>query len=403
MDGTPTRTSLPATDATGADRPPGRAARPPGRAARPPGRAGGPPGPARRRPPATRRTLAWLAAVAALVVVVLAAAAILPGAHGSGTAPFGVARIAHVDTSANPLGVRQSRVFGSSIPASRYGTIIGDQENEWSTPSGQLTSDLSPLPPRAFDRPIAEFRVYAERWSGRLAAAVTALQAGLATGDRSNAERDWDTAFSDYLHLGAVYGLLPTGIERRLAGVPQELGETHFAGLHRIEMGLWTGAPVRSLTPVAHALGRTVAQERRVLPHVAITPLDYATRTHEILEDAQRDLLSGTQVPWSQAGVLGTAAGLAATRELVSTLVPLLQGRDNTLGLVQNWLVRLGGVLDGLRRRNGSWPSNGQLGMLARERLNGTMAGALSALELVPGSLETAPIPVTPSIPRSGR
>ena len=37
-----------------------------------------------------------------------------------------------------------------------------------------------------------------------------------------------------------------------------------------------------------------------------------------------RDLLSGTDVPWSGEGVLGASAGLAATRELLRTLSPLL-------------------------------------------------------------------------------
>ena len=47
-----------------------------------------------------------------------------------------------------------------------------------------------------------------------------------------------------------------------------------------------------------------------VLPHAPLTPLEYATRAHEILEDAMRDLLSGTDVPWSGEGVLATDAGL---------------------------------------------------------------------------------------------
>ncbi|MDQ6777837.1 MAG: hypothetical protein M3071_16860 [Actinomycetota bacterium] len=45
--------------------------------------------------------------------------------------------------------------------------------------------------------------------------------------------------------------------------------------------------------------------------------LEYATRAHEILEDAQRDLLTEMDVRWSGEGVLGTAAGLAATNEVV--------------------------------------------------------------------------------------
>ena len=70
--------------------------------------------------------------------------------------------------------------------------------------------------------------------------------------------------------------------------------------------------------------GVAVARLRRDLPSVSITPLEYATRAHEILEDAQRDLLSGADVPWSGEGLLATDAGLEATKEVVSTLRGLL-------------------------------------------------------------------------------
>ena len=53
---------------------------------------------------------------------------------------------------------------------------------------------------------------------------------------------------------------------------------------------------------------------KHTLPRSEIDPLDYAARAHEILEDAQRDLMSGIQVPWSGAGVLGTAAGVDGDR-----------------------------------------------------------------------------------------
>ena len=126
-------------------------------------------------------------------------------------------------------------------------------------------------------------------------------------------------------------------------------------------------------------------------------------RAHEILEDAQRDLLSGTDVPWSGAGVLGTAAGIAATQEVIGTLVPLLQGRDSTLAQVQTWLGQLENVFASLRSaHHGTWPTLDQLTTTQHEQLNGTLAGTLGALSLVPGTLETVPVPTIPSIPSSG-
>jgi high-affinity iron transporter len=147
-------------------------------------------------------------------------------------------------------------------------------------------------------------------------------------------------------------------------------------------------------------LQRDAVTLRQVLPSVQITPLDYATRAHEILEDAQRDLLSGMDVQWSGAGVLGTAAGLTATQEVIGTLTPLLQGRDNTLAEVDTWLPQLRAVLSQLRKaHHGTYPSLGQLTTTQHEQLDGTMAGTLAALSLVPGTLETTALPVIPKIP----
>ncbi|HXD65596.1 MAG TPA: EfeM/EfeO family lipoprotein, partial [Solirubrobacteraceae bacterium] len=201
-----------------------------------------------------------------------------------------------------------------------------------------------------------------------------------------------------YLHLGAVYGLLPGNLNDRLAQIPTSLNQTHFTGLHRVEKGLWQGAPLSSLVPVSQAISAAVPSLARTLPRTQIDPIDYAARAHEILEDAQRDLMSGSQVPWSGEGVLGTAAGITATREVVRTLAPLMQGRDNTLVEVDNWLLRLQSTFEAIRRPDGSYPTLDQLTIAQRESINGNLAGALSALEDIPGTVETVGLPNIPTI-----
>ncbi len=345
-----------------------------------------------------------IGAVAALAVIALLAAALIPSGGSNGTKPFSVSAVAgHVSTT-NGLPEHVTKVFGSNIPANVYGTRIARQENQGIDANGQLASDLSPIPPASFNAPIAAYRVYAEHWSATLAAELPALRAALAGGGRAASERAWAVAWSDYLHLGAVYGLLPGTLDAQIDGMPHMLpgdgAGSRFTGLHRIEYGLWTGAPPASLVRWVAPLERNVATVRRVLPSVPIDTLDYTLRAHEILEDAQRDLLSGTDVQWSGAGVLGTAAGLAATQELVATLTPLLQGRDNTLGLVQSWLLQLQDALNRIRAaHHGTYPALGQLTNAEHEMLNGTVTGTLAALSLVPGTLETTALPVIPKIP----
>lgn len=342
-------------------------------------------------------------ALAAIAVVVLTDGRGGPSAHL-------VPAAAHSKTS-NPYPLHITTVVGSSIPAKQYGTELSKQQgsdtDDGTAPGATPPAPLTPVSPAAFAAPTAAYRAYAERWAATLAGQVPKLRAALAAGGRAGAERAWELAYSDYLHLGAVYGLLPGTLDARIDGMPHALPgpgapAPSFSGLHRIEMGLWTGAPPASLVPWAVRLRTDVGTLQQVLPTVQIDPLDYATRAHEILEDAQRDLLSGTDVPWSGAGVLGTAAGLAATQEVINTLTPLLEARDGTLLDVNNWLDRLQSVLDQLRAaRGGSWPSLGQLTLTQREELNGTLAGALGPLSQVPGSLETTPTPVIPKIPQS--
>jgi iron uptake system EfeUOB component EfeO/EfeM len=338
------------------------------------------------------------AVVGLLAVMALVGAALIPGSHSHTGPARAQAGVAAPESGANTLHSHQNTVFGSNISARTYGTMIAEREQGIDA-AGQLASDLDPISPRAFNRPIAVYRRYAERWSVTLARDIVPLQVALRTGDRAAAQRAWKQAFADYLHLGAVYGLLTNNLNDQLAAVPTSLAEQRFTGLHRIEKGLWTGAPPRSLLPAAAALATATATLRRTVPTVAISPLDYATRAHEILEDAQRDLMSGSQVPWSQAGVLGTAAGLAVTREVIGTLAPLLQGRENALGASQNELARFQQVLNSVRLPDGDWPTLTQLSQTQRERVDGSLAGTLGALAEVPGTLETQNVPQIPAIP----
>ena len=354
----------------------------------------------RLRRPSARVALVGLLAL--LVLAGAAAAAVIATRGGNDH---------HVAASNNPYPVHISTVVGSSIPPKQYGNVISKQQgsdtDDGAAPGATPAAPLTPVSPAAFDGPVAAYRAYAERWAATLGGEIPNLRDALAAGDRAAAEREWSLAFTDYLRLGAVYGLLPGTLDQQIDGMPHALPgpgapTVSFSGLHRIEMGLWTGAPPASLVPWATRLQTDIGTLKRVLPTVQIDPLDYATRAHEILEDAQRDFLSGTDVPWSGAGVLATAAGLTATQEVISTLTPLLEQRDATLLDVNNWLYRLQGVFGRLRAdHGGTLPTLGQLTFSERELLNGTLAGALVPLSQIPGSLETTPTPKIPKLPAS--
>ena len=254
----------------------------------------------------------------------------------------------------------------------------------------------------SFVKPVAQYIAYSRAQLAALTGPLAALKDRLAAGDRTGAQRAWATAWAGYLHLGAVYlegnvSDLNDAIDGNPGGLPGGTSNPSFTGFHRIEWGLWTGQSPQSLVSTVSVLEHDVTALSAALAKTTIAPLDYATRAHEILEDALRDLLSGSDVPWSQEGVLGTSAGIVATREVLKTLSPLVSTsvQDTELGHLQGVLNELAAA------HGGALPTNRQLSQGETERLDAAVGEALEALAQIPGVLETAPVPTIPSIPRS--
>jgi high-affinity iron transporter len=339
-----------------------------------------------RRP--STSLLALLLAVAGAVVVVVATRQGVPRAASQQSLPALAVyeeRAPHVLSQLETYAPSRTAQRGASAPPSQ----------------------LAPLPAAAFNAPVASYRVFAGRQLGLMEISIGQLESSLAAGNRTGAQDAWREAFYRYLELGAVYlqgqiADLNRAIDGESGGLVGATGSARFAGLHRLELGLWTGSQLGSLLPWARLLAADVGKLRLALPGVPIAPLDYATRAHEILEDAVRDLLSGTDVPWSGEGVLGTAAGIAVTNEVITTLRPLLEGRENVLPVVYEQLANLQTAMATIKAAHGGHlPTNAELTQEQSEMLDGAIGGALEALAQVPGALETAPTPVIPQIPPS--
>ena len=151
------------------------------------------------------------------------------------------------------------------------------------------------------------------------------LRGALAGGHRGAAQDAWRATWSDYLHLGAVYGLFGDARRRRSTGCPAGCpggGRTRTSpACTGSRWGCGPAPRPRSPVPAARGSSATLARLHAVLPALEITPLDYATRAHEILEDAQRDFLTGAGIPWSGRGRASPPPPwLAATRSIMRTL-----------------------------------------------------------------------------------
>jgi hypothetical protein len=281
-------------------------------------------------------------------------------------------------------------------------------------PNATPPPDTRPLPVAAFEAPIARYRAYALHQLGEMDAEIVKLEGALSADDRPAAQSAWRGAYADYLRLGAVYIDGQAGVDARVSqlnqaidgtpgGLPGGVASPQFEGLHRIEYGLWTGAAPGTLLAYARSLAVHVHALVTVLPQATLTPVEYARRTHEILEDAVRDFLSGTDVPWSGEGVLATDAGVQVTEELIATLAPVLVSpvlHKRVIPTVEAELGSLRAVMSALAAAHGGrLPSNGELTQRQTELLDGKLGGALEALSQVPGALETELPPAIPQIP----
>jgi hypothetical protein len=268
--------------------------------------------------------------------------------------------------------------------------------------------DSLPVSASSFNRPIVSYRAYAVAQLGLMERQIARLEGALAANDRGASQAAWRATYARYLRLGAVYLVgevagLNQEIDGNAGGLAGGAASPRFTGLHRIEYGLWTGAPPRSLLRWAYRLDVAVRKLRSVLPEVAITPPEYATRAHEILEDAQRDLLSGADVPWSGEGMLATKAGLAATEEVISTLAPVFRA-DARVVLLPDLATEFAALRSAMTSiaaaHGGRLPSDGQLTQRQSELLDGTLGGVLETLSLVPDELETEELQQVPQIPQ---
>jgi high-affinity iron transporter len=263
---------------------------------------------------------------------------------------------------------------------------IADQAVQAPLADGTMRPEAAPLAEEVFEKPIARYRTYSARQAAAMQTQVAALRRALRAGDRAAARRAWAGAYRRYLLIGAAYGALG------------DLDASIVDGRMRIERGLWEGERLSALEPTAARMAADVRTLRRTVPKIEITPRDYAIRAHEILEDAQRDMLSGVASPWSGAGVLATAASLNATYAVVGTLHSILAQRG-TLAPVETGLLRLREELDAIRKAHGGeWPALDELSQRERQRLTGRLGAALEILADVPDALATQLPPTVPEI-----
>ena len=222
------------------------------------------------------------------------------------------------------------------------------------------------------------------------------IQADLRRGDLAAAKRDWLTAQLDWERVGASYdsfGDLGIAVDGLPDGFQGGVNDSDFTGLHRLEYGLWHGQSAATLEQVTTTLARNVAavQQNLTSDDLAGDPTNLPVRAHEILEDALRDHLSGTDDEGGGAAFAQTYADVQVARAVRGYLAPLINARQpGLLAAADSQLNALQQALDATRA-SGQWQSPSKAPLLVRQHVDASIGAVLETLDAAPDLLEVPP------------
>lgn len=252
--------------------------------------------------------------------------------------------------------------------------------------AGKATPGVLPVSREDLTEPVKQYQAYVEGGLSKLKPLVQKLQGDIAAGNLDAARADWVPAHQQYERLGGAYdafGDVGDAIDGLPLDLPGGVGDSGFAGFHRLEYGLWHGQSAAQLTGPAKDLVSSVDQLATEFPTAQIDPLALGLRTHEILEDAVRFELSGQSDQGSGTTLATIDANIDGTQSLLGILRPLLTPRDPDLPRMDATLERLRALVEAQRHADGSWTPLAQLTTAQREGLNSAAGGAVELLSQV--------------------
>jgi iron uptake system EfeUOB component EfeO/EfeM len=257
-----------------------------------------------------------------------------------------------------------------------------------------LSGNIPRVRPADFRGPTAVYRRHVRATLKVMLRDVARLRAAATAGDLTGARRAWLAADERYEEIGAAYGAfgsLDAAINGSAAGLPGGERSRSFTGLHRVELALWGRRSTRDAVEPAARLTRDVAHLRTHVGRIAIDPLEYALRAHEVLEDTLHLQLSGQASPWSGAALTALRGNLRGTRVVLGSLRPLLVRRNPAVVVrAERALAQLGRALSAAER-HGALPRWEALPQRPRERLAGLTAAAAERLAYVPDIVDPRP------------
>jgi high-affinity iron transporter len=280
------------------------------------------------------------------------------------------------------------RCLGSSGAAaqSATATVTGSTTNTSAIPVKPVTvAELQPA--------LKAYNAYVATKLTTLSSQVAKIRADLNSGNLNAARTDWLPAMLTWEQVGeepyGSFGDFGVEIGAGPQGFEQGVNDPDFTGLHRLEYGLWHGQRASVLIPVTEQLATYVTGLSSQLNQLSNDPTNLPVRSHEILEDALRDHLTGQLDQGSGADYAETLADVQADRVVLGEIASLITARaPHLLPAIYSELDTLQQALLATRV-NGQWVGINAVSLTQRQNVDAAIGAVLENTSLIPDLLET--------------
>jgi hypothetical protein len=318
------------------------------------------------------------------------------GTAGFGLVPNGVKAVTVTYQTSPPDTVRVHENFFSIIDPKVTAPPCGVQ---WLASTGSVIGTPAGCSYiQAETQALYAYRVYVTNKFTKLHSQVQELITAIDSGNLATAEAAWLAPHLTWLDLGqddgayGAFGNLGRSIDGTAAGYPDGTSDPNFTGFHRIEFDLWTNHNLAAAATDAQKL-LTFVNQLIAIPLSSASELPatkngiaaWVLRPHEIMEDANRDTLTGDDEYGSDTALASLIADITADRMILGELAPVIDAvAPHLVGKASYQLQQLTNAIDADLKGDGGWVPIAKLPIAQRQKIDADVGAALETLAPIP-------------------